>query len=178
MLGLLVASLVLNYLFNIAYAVIFVKYMQPLIHRPKQTDHISHTVILVLACLTNYRFGLLVYSRLCDKPRVNINTPSQLTPVHYLCICTTFFDILTFVACGVGIYQAPNLTPIFMLSLDLLIIIIINILVTVCFVVSSKPDDYYQSEQKYEVSDNITKEDINPKEESSKDASNINIKVD
>ena len=74
-----------------------------------------------------------------------------MTPIHYLCICTTFFDILVFVACGIGIYQAQALSAIFMLSLDLLILVILNILITVWFVVSSKPDSYFKSETKYEV---------------------------
>ena len=138
--GLLATSLVINYLLNIAYIVIFVKYMWPLVHKPQQIDYISHTLVIIFASLTNYRFGLLVYAQLCSRPRIPIDVASRLTPIHYLCISSAFFDILLFVASGIGIYQAQTLSSIFMLSVDLLILVIINILITVCFVVSSKPD--------------------------------------
>ena len=139
MIGLLATALAFNYLFNIAYLVIFVKYIKDLINRPKQVDYISHTCVLVFAFLTDFRFGLLVFAKLCSKPSVDIDRASRLTPVHYLCIASSFFDILIFVACGIGIYNAQNLSAIFMLSIDLLILVILNILITICLVVSSKP---------------------------------------
>jgi hypothetical protein len=48
-----------------------------------------------------------------------------------------------------------------MLALDLLIVIIINMLITIWFVASNKPDEYYEDKVKYEVGDeNATHENM------------------
>ena len=69
---LLVTSLVVNYLLNIVYLIIFIKYIKPLIVNPKQIDVISNVVVLVLATLTNFRFGLIAFARILPKPYIHI----------------------------------------------------------------------------------------------------------
>lgn len=59
-----------------------------------------------------------------------------------------------------------------MLSLDLLIILIFNAIVTIWFVASSKPEEYYEDKVKYDVDENATHENISNNE---KDNSKINI---
>lgn len=98
--GLLGCSVALNYIFNGIYICIFMKYIKPLINKPKQSDIIAHTVVLVLATITNYRFGLIAFCKMCPKPRVPIDNSSRLTPVHYLCIGTAIVDVLTLISCG------------------------------------------------------------------------------
>lgn len=70
--GLLVSSLILNYILNLIYIFIFLKYIKPLIYKPKQSDLITHGVVMAIATLTSFRFGLLAYSKLCAKPAVRI----------------------------------------------------------------------------------------------------------
>jgi hypothetical protein len=141
--GLLLSSLILNYLFNLIYIFIFLRYIKPLIYKPKQSDLITHGVVMAIATLTSFRFGLLAYSKLCAKPAVRIENSSRLTPVHYLCIVCVIFDLLPIIACGLVLYTQQKWTPLFMLCLDLLMIIIVNIIITICFVASQKPDEYY-----------------------------------
>lgn len=127
------------------------KYIKPLINKPKQSDIIAHGVVLFLATITNYRFGLLAYCKLCPKPRVHIENSSRLTPVHYLCIGTAIIDLLTLIACSLELHTQTLGNILWMLSLDLLIVVIFNIMVTIWFVVSTKPDEYYKDKAKYEV---------------------------
>ena len=70
--SLLIASLVINYLTNVFYLVIFCRYMRPLILVPRQIDYIVNGVILVIAGLTNYRFGVVAYSKMFPKPEIRI----------------------------------------------------------------------------------------------------------
>ena len=65
-----IVTLAFNYLTNFIYIFIFIRYIKPLILNPKQTDIISHGFILVIGTLTNYRFALLVYSKMFSKPSV------------------------------------------------------------------------------------------------------------
>ena len=72
MLALLISSLVINYLLNIVYLIIFIKYIKPLMTNPKQIDVISNVVVLVLATLTSFRFGLLAFARILPKPHIHV----------------------------------------------------------------------------------------------------------
>ena len=66
--ALLIAGLAINYVTNILYVVIFCKYMRPLISVPRQIDYIVNGVILFIATITNYRFGVVAYSKMFAKP--------------------------------------------------------------------------------------------------------------
>jgi hypothetical protein len=96
--------------------------------------------VLVGGTLTNYRLGLLAYARMCGKPRVPIDNSSRLTPVHYLCNASALLDLITVIACGLLLYTQTILSTLFMLGLDLLLVVIFNIIVTIWFIASNKPD--------------------------------------
>jgi hypothetical protein len=106
---------------------------------PRQIDVISNGVVLVIALLTNFRFGLIAFSRMFPKPSIYVQNASKLTPIHYLCIISMFLDIIVLVACGIGLLNAKNLSNTFMLSIDLLILILVNYVITISFVSISKP---------------------------------------
>jgi len=137
-------SLGLNYLCNIIYVVIFIKYIKPLIINPKQIDIISNIAVIVVATLTNYRFALIAYAKMFPKPNVKIKIASKLTPVHYLCVASIIADIFPVTACGLGLYNVKQFSTLYMLCLDLMIIIAINIAITIWFVSSKKPDNYFE----------------------------------
>ena len=80
----------------------------------------------------------MAYSRMFPKPFIYISNPSKLTPVHYLCIISLFLDIIPITACAIAIYNEQKQSNIFMLSIDLLIVIALNIIVTIWFVACSK----------------------------------------
>ena len=63
-----------------------------------------------------------------------------------------------------------------MLSLDLLILVIFNSLVTIWFVASNKSDEYYEDKTKYEAGDqNATHENLSNCNENDRDNSKIKI---
>jgi len=66
--ALLGTSIATNYLTNIAYIFIFIKYIKPLMNNPRQIDFISNIVVLVIGSLTNYRLALMAFSKLFPKP--------------------------------------------------------------------------------------------------------------
>jgi len=66
--ALLIDGLAINYVTNILYVIIFCKYMRPLIMVPRQIDYIVNGVILFIATMTNYRFGVVAYSKMFAKP--------------------------------------------------------------------------------------------------------------
>jgi ABC-type transport system involved in multi-copper enzyme maturation permease subunit len=141
--ALLGAAIALNYLENITYLILFICYIKPLVTNPRQIDVISNVVVLIIAFLTNFRFGLIAFSRMFPKPNIYVQNPSKLTPIHYLCIVCLFLDVLSLAACGLGIFNSQKLSNTFMLSIDLLIVIIINFAITIWFVAGSKPEEYY-----------------------------------
>jgi len=141
--ALLGTSIATNYLTNIAYIFIFIKYIKPLMNNPRQIDFISNIVVLVIGSLTNYRLALMAFSKLFPKPYIHINIGSKLTPVHYLCITSLILDILPIAACAIAIYNEVAGNNLFMLSIDLLIVIALNIIITIWFVACSKPEEYY-----------------------------------
>lgn len=100
MLGLAVGF---NYVTNIIYIIIFIKYMKPLLNNPRQIDVISNIVVLVVAAATNYRFALIAYAHMFPKPNIFISNPSRLTPIHYLCLASLITDLLPIVACAMGV---------------------------------------------------------------------------
>lgn len=163
MIGLLAFWISFNYLTNAIHLSIFMRYMKPLLPNPKQTDNISTTLVLILASLTNYRFALLPYAKLFPKPAIPISNSSNLTPLHYLCVASVISDIFLIAACGLGLYREQRGSNIFMLCLDLMIVIAINIAITVWFTSTNKPDEYFGQTKKYEIDEaNNTNENINP----------------
>lgn len=141
--GLLGAAIAVNYLENITYIIIFVCYIKPLITNPRQIDVISNVVAIVIATITNYRFGLIAFARIFPKPNIYVQNASKLTPIHYLCMITLCLDLLSVVACGLGLIYSQKLSNTFMLSMDLLIVILVNFAFTIWFVATSKPDEYF-----------------------------------
>jgi hypothetical protein len=104
----------------------------------------------------------------------------NLTPVHYLCLGSVILSIFPVIAAGIGLTKMQKLSTIFMLSLDLIIIVIFNILITFWFILSKKDDSYFEDEQKKEYTSenmdiNVTKENIINKND--KDASDVNMIV-
>jgi hypothetical protein len=71
-LNLLIAALVVNYVMNIIFAVIFFKYLVPLINAPRQVDYITIGAAFIMGMLTNYRFCLIFFSKMFPKPRINV----------------------------------------------------------------------------------------------------------
>jgi hypothetical protein len=138
--GLLGGAIAANYLENIAYIIIFIYYIKPLITNPRQIDVISNVVVLVIATITNFRFGLVAYARLFPKPNIYVLNASKLTPIHYLCMGSLCLDLLSLVACGLGLINSQKLSNTFMLSMDLIILIVVNVAITIWFVAASKPE--------------------------------------
>ena len=147
-LGLLAATIALNYILNIAYLIIFCKYLKKFIG-DRQIDKISNYVVLTIGILTNYRFVLLAYSKMFPKPKMQVENASNLTPTHYVCISSIFVSILPLIAAGLLIYNEYPLTDLFMLSIDLLLIIILDLIFSIWMVSMQKPDDYFESTKKY-----------------------------
>jgi len=141
--GLLIGSLLVNYLLNIAYIVVFIKYIKPLISNPREIDIISNVVVIVIATVTNFRFGLIAFAKMFPKPSIYIENQSKLTPVHYLCFIGMLLDILPIVACVMGVSNQNPLSNAYMLSIDILIIIILNIVLTIWMLAVKKPDQYF-----------------------------------
>lgn len=141
--GLLGTYIATNYLSNLAYIIIFIKYIRPLMSNPRQIDTISNIVALVIGTITNYRFALIAFAKMFPKPAIHIPNPSKLTPVHYLCIVSIILDILPLAACSLAIYNEQAKTNLYMLGVDLLLIIIFNVIVTIWFVGCKKDDSYY-----------------------------------
>lgn len=170
LLGVYVAT---NYLTNIAYIVIFLRYIKPLLTNPRQIDTISNAVAVILGSITNYRFALIAYAKMFPKPSIHISNSSKLTPVHYLCIVSIFLDVLPIAACSMGIYQEQSRTNLFMLAVDLLLVIVLNVIVTIWFVGCSKGDDYYDHDvKKYHLEDTHGTNETVPNE---KNMSNANM---
>lgn len=69
-LDLLIVALVVNYLTNIVFAVIFYKYIVPLVKAPRQIDYITIGLALIIGMLTNYRFCLIIFSKMFPKPNI------------------------------------------------------------------------------------------------------------
>lgn len=103
--GLLGTYIATNYLSNLVYIIIFIKYIRPLMSNPRQIDTISNIVALVIGTITNYRFALIAFAKMFPKPAIHIPNPSKLTPVHYLCIVSIILDILPLAACSLAIYN-------------------------------------------------------------------------
>lgn len=152
--ALLGVYLATNYLCNLIYIVIFVKYIKPLLVNPRQIDTISNIVVIAVGTFTNYRFALLAFAKLFPKPSVYVPNSSKLTPVHYLCVATIVLDVLPIAACSMAIYNEQPKTNLFMLAVDLLIIVALNVIFTLWFVGCSKADEYYDDDiKKYHLED-------------------------
>ena len=71
-------------------------------------------------------------------------------------------DLLPLAACIMALMNEQPLTNLFMLAIDLLVVILINVFVTIWFVSCKKPEEYFESEvKKYHAEDhNNTHEGI------------------
>lgn len=103
--GVLIASLTINYIENLVYVFLFCKYLKQYIP-DRQIDRVSNYVVLVFGTLTNFRFSLLAYSKMFPKPSIMVQNASKLTPLHYLCIASLFATALPLTAAGILIYNA------------------------------------------------------------------------
>jgi hypothetical protein len=70
--GLLFISLVVNYIINLVFIIIFCKCIRPLILR-RQVDICSNYLTLLIGIITTYRVYLLSFSRLFPHPFINIS---------------------------------------------------------------------------------------------------------
>lgn len=104
-LALLVVSLVLNYLMNMLYLFIFCKYLKPMLVNPRQIDYITNYLLLFFACVSNFRLGLLPFSKMFPKPYIPVMNSSKLTPLNYLCIGSLVLDIIPLSAAIYLIYR-------------------------------------------------------------------------
>jgi hypothetical protein len=102
--GLLISTLVLNYISNFVYIFLFCRYLRKFIP-DRQIDKISNYFVLAISVLTNYRFSLVSYSKLFPKPNIMVENQSKLTPIHYLCIVSMIVIILPLAASGILIYR-------------------------------------------------------------------------
>lgn len=141
--GLLIFAVVLNYAANGLYVFLFLKYLKPLILKLQQIDKITLTVTMVFGLITNYRFSMVAFSRMFPRPRVPIDMPKYLTPVHYLCFASMICSIFPIVACIINLGQQTRWSTSYMLSLDLLIVVVFNDLVTIWFISAKKDDSYF-----------------------------------
>lgn len=70
--GLLGGALAINYISNIVYIILFIKYIKPLISNPRQIDVIANVLVLVFGTVTNYRFALIAFSKMFPKPYIYV----------------------------------------------------------------------------------------------------------
>ena len=110
---------------------------------PRQVDYITIGLALTLGMATNYRFCLVVFSKMFPKPYIETDLPSQLTPVHYLCIGSVLLSGFSIGAASLMIKNEYPLTDLFMLGVDILIIEFILIIFSVWMVACQKPKEYY-----------------------------------
>lgn len=136
--NLLIAGLALNYVSNILYLIIFIKYISPLMVKPRQIDYITQIAALLLGTVTNYRFGLICFSRMFPKPEIQVDNSSRLTPINYLAAASVMLDMLPLAAAGLLVYREYPGTNLFMLGLDLMIVIVLVVVVTVWMVAVPK----------------------------------------
>lgn len=100
LLGLSVAA---NYITNIIYIIIFIRYLKPLLSNPRQIDVISNVVALIIGVATNYRFALIAFARMFPKPNIYIEDPKHFSQVHTLCIVSIILDLFPLVASFLGL---------------------------------------------------------------------------
>lgn len=81
-----------------------------------------------------------------------------------MCIGSIFTAVLPLITAGILIYSEVPLTNLFMLGIDLLIIVLLELIFTIWIVSVDKPDDYFESTKKYSKEEfNQTTEGINEK---------------
>lgn len=146
--AILITILVINYILNILYIIVFCKYIRKLL-QDRQIDIISNYFVLFLGTISSFRFCLISFSKMFPKPNIWIENASQLTPVHYLCGISIINTILVLAATGTLIYNETALSYLFMLSIDLLVLTILNIFCSIWMIARNKPDEYFQTTKKY-----------------------------
>lgn len=107
---------------------------------PRQIDYIVNGIILFIATITNYRFGLIAFSRMFPKPEIQVENSSKLTPINYLTVMTLILDVIPLAAGGLLVYKEYVGTNLFMLGIDLVLILILLVCVTIVMVAVPKPD--------------------------------------
>jgi hypothetical protein len=142
--ALLALSVAANYITNIIYLVIFIKYLKPLLSNPRQIDVISNVVALIIGVATNYRFALIAFARMFPKPNIYIEDPKHFSQVHTLCIASIILDLFPLVACFLGLSMEQPKTTFFMLCIDIILIVILNVALTLWFVLRGKSEEYYK----------------------------------
>ena len=65
-----------------------------------------------------------------------------------MCGIAIVLDVLPLAAAGLGIYNEPTKSDLFMLSIDLMVIIAFNVIVTICFIARDKDDEYFSDPNK------------------------------
>jgi hypothetical protein len=141
-LGLLIVSIILNYLSNLIYLRIFCKYLLRSVS-DRQIDKISNYVVLVVGTITNYRFFVIAYSKLFPKPNILIDHHSKLTPLHYMCIGSLVGELILVATAGILIYNEIHLTNLFMMGIDLLAVALLDMLATMWIVAVEKSEGYF-----------------------------------
>ena len=130
---LLIVGISLNYLINIIFVIIFIKYIRPLLHASKQIDTISYITVVIISLCTNFRFCFIAFSKMFPKPYIHIQNSSKLTPINYLCLSNIIIDIILIISCSITLLNEYPLTNPFMLSIDLLLLIVLNTTITIYF---------------------------------------------
>ena len=100
---------------------------------------ISNYAALVFATLLTFKLGLISFAKMFPKPEIPVENPSKLTPIHYLCGVSFISTILIIAAAATLIYNETPLSTLFMVSIDLMIISIINMLCSIWMMAKSKP---------------------------------------
>jgi hypothetical protein len=79
--------------------------MKPLIKTPRQIDYIVNYFVFFFCFITNYRFGLIAYSKMFPKPYIPIDVSSRLTPISYLLVTSLLIDIIPLTGSGIIVYK-------------------------------------------------------------------------
>ena len=97
-------------------------------------------MVLFVSTATNYRFGLLAFSRMFPRPCIPIKMACRLTPLNYLAMGSLLLDVLGLTAAVMLIYKEDAGTNLFMLGVDLLIVLVVVMLVSIWMVAVPKPE--------------------------------------
>lgn len=69
--ALFLLCLALNYIFNILHLILFFKYLKPLMKHPlSSSSALAMVAVLTISTLTNFKMGVLLFSRLCTTPQL------------------------------------------------------------------------------------------------------------
>lgn len=103
----------------------------------KKNYYIFNIILLIIAVFTNFRIGLIAFSGIFTLTKINIENEEKLKIFHILCAISSFLDIVFMLACGLIIVNSTPYSLASMLSIDLLIIGVVNIILII--VIWAKP---------------------------------------